>query len=92
MGIQHTIDITREQAIDRIKCISNLVLEKDFLKIEQTRNYEDDSLTDFVADNINTVEEITLNCDKYTNQMLEEIIDKPFYRFSMFENYFVIDN
>jgi len=81
MGIEVTQTISRKDAIERINFIAQLVKEENYLEIEKNTSEE------FSPLNI----EIFFVTDKYTNGMLETIMDKSFYRYSMFENYFIED-
>ena len=89
MGIQTTIHIKRDEAIRRIHEIMMLVCDYDYRGIEQTTCECDYDVMDFVK-NYEDME--ASNIDKWTNKMLEDVIDKPFYRYSMFDNYWVHDN
>ena len=89
MSIKTTMDISREKAIERIKLISCLIKEKRYLELEIQTNEYDIDLKEWVDD---FDEETDLaNLHNYTNKDLEEIIDLPFYRYSMFENYIIIE-
>jgi hypothetical protein len=79
MGIETTHTISRKTAIERINFISNLVKEENYIALKENSYEEIPPL------NI----EIIYITDYYTNYMLASIMDKAFYRFSMFENYFV---
>ncbi len=79
MGIESTQTISRNTAIKRINFISELVKEENFLALEENSYEEYPPLN---------IEVITIT-DYYTNSMLASIMDRSFYRFSMFENYFV---
>lgn len=87
MGILSTQDIPREKAIHRIKKIYNLVQEKDYQAIEKITNESDYSLQDFVNTGLddNDIE----NIEKFTNQMIENIMDEPFFRYAFNHNYYV---
>jgi hypothetical protein len=89
MGIQSTQDITRKTAIERIKDVDKCIKEKDYRRLEAISSEHDHALIRKFIDNppdcYNSI------IDKYTNQMLEDIIDLPFYRFSLFDNYSVMD-
>lgn len=82
MGIQSTRDISRQDAIDRIEKIINLVKNKNYREIENVSNETDYNVQSFVDKVI-----IDDNIDNWTNKMLEDVIDCPFFRYSMFDNY-----
>jgi hypothetical protein len=90
MGAQLTSTWPRQWAIDRIREIGNYVLEKNYRAIEQNsfdwgcgsnlRYFVDEGL-DFDLDNL----------DKWSNSMLEEVMDRPFFRKSSLDNYCIVD-
>ena len=84
MGIQSTQYITRERAIARIYTISNYILLKDYAGLEDAMGYEEGSIEAFI--NTTTRAECVEN---WTNDMLADKMDEPFYRFSMFDNYLI---
>jgi len=88
MSIQSTRDITRESAISRIKEITLLLNNKDYLAISEC------SLEPYNIDLQKYVDawEETMplaNINKWTNEMLGDYMDNPFFRYSMFENYLI---
>lgn len=87
MSIQSTVTISRQVAIDRITEITELVRQKNYRGVEQKTNEPDYDLENFV----NTGIDSEISCQHWTNRMLEDMMDQPFYRFSMFDNYFVED-
>ena len=89
MGIQSTRYITRQDAIDRIVCVASLIIIKDYLELEGITFEEGNdyyTLSEFVEnwEPINLIEVY-----KWTDEMLEDYMDNPFFRHSMFNNYFV---
>lgn len=91
MGIESTKSITREDAIERIKLIAKLISDEDALGLEQASS-EDTNADDFIeyANNLNYAYDLVgRDLSKVTNSRLELIMDKQFYRYSMFENYTV---
>jgi len=86
MSAQSTVYITREDAIDRIKEIATLLIEKDYLGIE-VASFEDhiDSLG--FVDNWTPID--TSDVGNWTDKMLEDYMDHPFFRHSMFNNYLI---
>lgn len=93
MGIKSTYRIKREDAIDRIERVVEIIKKSDFKELELRCNEDDCDIGDFILtfhdgrenlDKFNTL-------DKWTNKMIEEQIDLPFFRRSMFENYFIED-
>jgi|WetSurMetagenome_2_1015567.scaffolds.fasta_scaffold212212_2 hypothetical protein len=84
MGIKSTQYITRENAVRRIRKVSNLIKEKDYKELESVSFDPDYDISYFV----NTGEPLdTSHIEKWTDGMLEDQLDNPFYRFSMFDNY-----
>lgn len=89
MGIQSTQDITRDQAIYRIVQVSNLIKTKNYIELEQTSFEPDINLQEFV-DNWDGKDTTCIN--NWTDKMIEDIMDEPFFRYSMFENYLIRGN
>jgi hypothetical protein len=87
MGIQTTIHITRNEAIARINRIYNLAYENNYRGIEQTTFEPNHDIKEFV----NECEVPPLYVHQWANQMLEDTMDRPFFRWSMFNNYIVED-
>lgn len=89
MGIRTTREISRKTAINRVSFIVKIVEGKDFRAIERHSHEADHDISLFVHNFVRPgfFEVI----EKWTNEMLEEVIDQPFYRFSMFDNYTVVD-
>ena len=93
MGIRSTVEITREKAIDRIIEIDNLALHKKYSLLEEITFEPDFCVENFIE---KFHQKLSVNSSKidllteYTDEMLEAIMDKPFYRYSMFDNYFII--
>ncbi len=87
MGVQSTRYITREAAITRINKVSFLVALRDYEALENTTSEPDL----FVEDFINTPIE-TQGYNKWTNTMLADKMDEPFYRYSMFDNYLISED
>lgn len=84
MSVQSTVDISREDAIDRIKKIHFLASEKDYVGIARLSYEPDADIQSFVND-LKNIDDI----EKWTDRMIEDVIDLPFYRKSMFDNYSV---
>ena len=88
MGIKSTQYIHRRDAIHRIKVICNCVDTKNYKLLEDICLESDENVESFV-DNCDT--SFFVGIYNYSDSMLENIIDKPFFRFSMFDNYFIKD-
>jgi len=88
MGVESTNYISRENAIERILFIADLISNDKYRTLEQNTSEEE---TDLVAVFLNKsfYANIYLETDmtEYTNTMIEEIIDSSFYRHSMYNNY-----
>lgn len=89
MSIKSTSDISRNQAIERIRFIYALAVDRNYRAIAAFSFEPNYRVSDFVE----TIDEIVDidNLDSFTNKMLEGIVDTPFFRKSMFDNYIVID-
>lgn len=88
MGIKTTRYLDRNTVENRILEIDDLLASKDFNGIESVTCEHDFNLEGFVNTNeplFVTSESIEL----WTDTILENQVDKPFYRFSMFDNYFI---
>jgi hypothetical protein len=87
MGVQSTQYISRDKAISRIYGIVSLKLNHDYKGIGDCTYDPDYSILEFIKTDIIDITHV----NKWTNSMLAEQMDKPFYRFSMFDNYIVED-
>lgn len=87
MGIKTTLHISRRVAIERITKVYNYVQDEDYLAIEKNSSEESDNIEKFVEATKDNVE--IDNIHKFTNSMLEEIMDKPYFRNSYFDNYLI---
>lgn len=87
MGIQSTKYISREFAINRIKEVLLLTKESNYKRLENISNEENvSSLEAFV--NNNNKDSINIDSlENYTDNMLEELLNKPFFRETVFDNY-----
>lgn len=93
MSIQSTQIITREYAISRIKEVSILFRQRKFFPL--SKQTEDKMPEKFYFENQKSIDTFYKMFDistvEYSNKFLEEIMNLPFYRYSMFENYIVGD-
>lgn len=86
MSIKSTAWITREQAIDRIREVAELFIAKNYREIE-ARSYDPDvDLLEF-AGRWQPIDVSAL--ENWTDKMLEDYMDNPFFRDSMFDNYLI---
>ena len=85
MGIQSTRDISRSAAIRRIELIYRLIVDKEYRLLEEETSEE----THIIGHNIPNPELDIHSLDKWTNRMLEDVMDRPLFRFSYFDNYIV---
>lgn len=83
MGIKSTVHIIYNDAIARIKEVEELALAKNYRAIERITSEEEG--LQFFIDSYKPVE----NLAHWTNKMLGDYMDRPFVRFSMFDNYIV---
>ena len=89
MSIQSTVEIPRFLAISRIAEIDELANQRDYYKIVMLSHEPDYDVKLFMEDS--AAERTENDLSKFSNKMLEDIMDTPFYRFSMFENYNIHD-
>lgn len=89
MSIQSTVEIKRKDAIDRIQQIHRIMMESDYRELEQN-SFEPEIDLEFAVAQFRPIYNIAL-IEKWTNKMLEKTMDRPFFRFSMFQNYIIID-
>lgn len=87
MSSQTTRTITRKAAVARITKIVTLHSMKDYWAIYDTGFEVDYAVQQFVDSAIPNTHDI----EKWTIKMLEDVMDKPFFRYSMFDNYWVIE-
>lgn len=87
MGIQSTQYVTRENAIERIQYIHSLVENKEY-KVLSENSHESDYIhvQEFIDEEV--LDDIS-HIHKWTDEMLADFLDKPFYRYSMFDNYLI---
>ena len=89
MGIQSTMNISKERVFERIIKIYQIIVNKEYRILEEESSEEylvEDYIDEFVLNDIDIY-----NIHKFTNRQLENIIDRPFFRFSMFENYDIVE-
>ncbi len=94
------LKITREDAIKRILLINKLSSELNYIKIEEI-TYEDlkENISSFVSDQAaKNIQSVELNIKhyenyirKYANSMLQEMLNKPFFRYTRYEKYNIIE-
>lgn len=90
MSIKSTKNVTRKFAIARITVMLGLFYTKSYRKIEAA-TAEDHHLR--LKQFVDTFETVDISgIEEWTNSMLEEILDKPFIRESMFDNYHVVED
>lgn len=98
MGIKSTQFISRRDTIGRISEQVNYLIKGNYYKLQQ-RSFEDNplngSMIKYLEDeilkisNTRVLSEVLTNINHLTNEMLEDIMDLPFIRYSMFENYII---
>lgn len=89
MGIQSTQDISKCDAINRIHKIDELVLNRKYKDLEDTTGEYDINLESFIDSECALIGE--RNLSSWTDTMLENKMDEPFYRYSMFDNYVITE-
>ena len=88
MGIKSTRQISRDLAIHRILEVNLLISQRDYRGLEDCSGEYDYNLKEFVDGTV--VDEVTSKVlEKWTDTMLADKMDEPFYRFSMFDNYLI---
>ena len=86
MGIKSTRFITRDAAIDRIREITYMVTHKRFRDLEEISSESGINIEKFVNDGVSFD---IKNILQWTDNMLSNQMDIPFYRHSMFNNYYI---
>ena len=88
MSIKSTQEITLEAAIERIKYMAELIHDKNYREIKEASFESNHDVLDFVIENYSIdVSDI----DKWTDKMLEDKMDEPFFRWSLFDNYWIVE-
>jgi hypothetical protein len=88
MGIRSTQYVSREQAIERIVLIDSLATEKRYRTLESETFDTDHDLNEFVDEYV--PQSYTADMlEEWTNTMLTDKLDKPFFRTTMFDNYLI---
>ncbi len=98
MGIESTREISRENTIERISFIINLIEEADWVELYKIAENEDGNFKeDFVNEYNDIYKDYNYNNDifkslnKWPNKYLEDFMDKMGVRYSMFENYMIME-
>ena len=87
MSAKSTVTISRNTALGRIVHINNLAVNEDYREIEKV-TAEGMSISRFVD---SYVSHKMGSLQRWTNSMLADKMDEPFFRFSVYENYTVVD-
>lgn len=90
MGIKSTSNISRESAIDRIKTIDYLILHRKYRELESISNERGHSIREYVESRRTELLGYETDISEWTDYMLEENMDEPYYRHSMFDNYLIV--
>lgn len=85
MGIKSTKFVSRQFAITRIKIIEHLIKDKNYFGLDKITNECDFSVSSF----IDTYEPIDGDIEMWTDEMLGNKLDEPFFRESIFDNYLI---
>lgn len=86
MSIKTTQDISRDIAINRIRTVASLISDRNFRRLEDITFEGDNDIREFIDKGV------TFNVDElenWTNNMLGDQMDEPFYRHSKFDNYLI---
>ena len=86
MSIRSTKFISRDVATERILLVSEKVVNMDYKGLEEISYDPEYSIESFI-DSFVSYSDVAI--EKFTNSMLEDILDRPFFRFSMFDNYII---
>ena len=90
MSIKSTKEVTREFAITRIKQIDSLCCGSKYRGLESVTRETEENLQKFVDGYVPVKAPMHLN--DWTNTMLGDKLDEPFFRESPFDNYLVKDD
>ncbi len=86
MSIQSTLGITRQAAIARIKAIYGNILARNYRELESI-SFEPNADIQVFIDNSSDCD--ISNIEQWTDKMLKDKIDEPFFRQSIFDNYLI---
>lgn len=96
MGIESTRYIDRQDTIDRITYIINLIEEANWVELyiiaeDEDGNFKDDFINNYkeIYKDYNYNNGIFKSLDKWPNKYLEDFMDKMGVRYSIFENYLI---
>ena len=89
MSIKSTMTIPYQEAVDRIKLVASLIKEENYREIEKISFDPDLDVQQFVRDNLPID---VSNIENWTYEMIEDVLDEPFFRKSMFDNYLIGDD
>lgn len=89
MSIKSTKYVTREWAVERILLVAYHAKHYQYLELQLVTYDPENNLPLFVDHYMLGTQYTEELLSRWTNQMLEEILDKPFYRESMFDNYLI---
>lgn len=93
MGIKSTKDVSRDWALGRIEKIRELALNCDYAAIEEITCDPHYTLDEEQMLQLTKITEgIMQMSGRCTNRILGNVLDKPFIRESMFDNYLVHDD
>lgn len=92
MSIQSTRTIHRQHAIDRIRQVAQWIVEHDYASITSSSSEDTgtDTLRALVAAGVDHLD--IEHLDKWSNEMLSDQMDHPYYRSSIFDNYRVVND
>lgn len=94
MGIKSTRDIPREVAQSRLREIAIMISSKHYLNLEAAGCEElpPSSAIDDPDEQVLANLLLEADLESWTKQMIESKLDRPFYRFSMFDNYLITND
>ena len=86
MSIQSTKEVTREWAIQRIEMIYNIIRNRHYMDLFNESYEPKYDLRIFIDEFIHFD---IINIGRWTNNMLGDKLDEPFFRESIYDNYIV---
>ncbi len=88
MSVICSVNLSREDIIERIMFMSALIIQKEYREIELNTMEEYGQIPELI-EQIKVMDFSKEEFEKYTNQMLLDIINQPLYRKDRDEHYHV---
>jgi hypothetical protein len=92
MSYSEHIEITRDEAIERIKKIALLFIEKKYQEIKEESNEIEECVVNAVHNmySLNSLFYMVNSAEEYPEEIIEDIINRPFFRNDVNGNYIVL--